>query len=958
MRSARASEIRGTLLRSRQQGQHAHRRRVGTAVIAFGWAYAVLALGSAFTAGSPTKPASAAAPRQETAPAVKINEVVYDPPVAGAEADSEWIELYNSGGESVDLAGWTVEDNRAARALPPIVVPSGGFIVVAGGTGFRSQYPAYAGLLVELDGAIGNGLGNTGDVVKLMGPSGAEADAMSYGGDAAALDPPVALVETGHSVERVPPGMDTDSAVDWVDQEQPSPGEPATTPPTSTATIEPPFSPTPVEPPADTPRLNEFLPAPRVVDWNGDGAVDSGDEWVEIINRGDVEWNLSGWQLDDVAEGGSAPWIAPAATVVPPRGYLLLFASTTGLTLNNSGDELRLLSPDGGVVDAAAYGSTQPDVAIARDPDGIGPWSDSLAPSPGSANPPDSSATATSIAGTTATATVPVAATGSPPAPTVQPGMTPAVLLPMLISEVMYDGQGTNDVGAEWIEVHNPGAVAVTLRGWAVADGVARDALPDVTVPAGGFVLVTAGPTPGAALVADGRIGNGLANKGDVVRLLGPAGEEVDAVSFGANLDAFDPSVPLAPPGASVERVPAGLDSDSAQDWWSQDPPTPGLAGAVPEPVPRVVINEVLPSPRFRDWDGDGAAGFEDEWIELYNAGNLPIRLRDWSLRVGDGRWEAPIPDPVIEAAGFIVVWRRDSGLFLNEADALALVRRDGVIADVVSWDRSPGSDRVWGRSADGAADWTDGLTPTPGMSNRLIVDAGSVQNLPRPPTVLEVAPLSALRGVRAGARVAVRGNVLVKPGVMGKRVFYVGDATGGVRVQVSGEGAEADLTEGDVVRLIGRYGFSFGEPQLRVADRDVMMESSGTPPDPVVVRTGELATFVGRLVKVAGRVDGWQPSTVYVDDGSGSATVLFRAATGTKRPWVERAQWLYAVGIVGRFAREPEKPGGYRLIPRGPSDIAAPSVLPSRLPAAGRAARSRYIPSSSRSTASAVAYD
>ncbi len=928
MTSAQLPEIRGP-----------HRLgRVAAAVVGFGCAYGGLAFVSTLGSGVPAAtPLSAADLRQAAARVVKINEVMYNPPVAGAEADSEWLELYNAGGEPADLGGWTVEDNRAARQIPAVLVPPGGFVILAGGGGFRAQYPAYAGLLVELDGAIGNGLGNAGDEVRLVDPSGAAVDGMSYGGDAAVLDPPVALVDTGHSVERVPAGLDTDSALDWVDQVQPSPGEQAFSPPTPTATLEPPSSPTTTGPPtADGPRLNELLPAPRVVDWNGDGLVDSGDEWVEITNRGDVEWDLSGWQLDDVAEGGSAPWVFPGGTGVPPRGYLLLFASTTGLALNNGGDELRLISADGATADTVRYASTRPDSSIARDPDGVGPWSDSLPPSPGRANAAGAVATTTPTAAETATASV--ATTASPPAPTAQPGSTPGAFFPLLISEVMYDGQDSgSDAAGEWVEVHNPGAVAVPLLGWSVGDGASHDELPDVSVPAGGFLVVAAGPTPGSAMVRDGRIGNGLANKGDVVRLLSPAGEEIDALSYGSNIAAFDPSVPLAQPGASVERIPSGLDTDSALDWWSQDPPTPGRAGAVPEPVPRIVINEVMPSPRSRDWDGDGMAGFEDEWIELFNAGGQPVRLRGWSLDVGDDRWHALLGDMVIEAQGFALIWRRTSGIFLNESDSLALVRGDGVVGDRVIWDRSPGADKVWGRPDDGAAGWTDGLEPTPGMSNRLTGTAHAASVPSRPSTIREIAPLSALSGVRTGERVAVRGSVLVRPGILGRRTFYLGDATGGIRVQITADGPEPDLNEGDVVRVIGRLGSTFGEPQLRVAERDVAKESAGAPVQPVEARTGALADFLGRLVRLSGRVDGWQPNLVYVDDGSGSASVLFRTEAGIRRPWVERTQWLQAVGIVGRFARDPQEPGGYRLMPRGPSDVAAPSLLPSRLPSAGR---------------------
>ena len=42
-----------------------------------------------------------------------------------------------------------------------------------------------------------------------------------------------------------------------------------------------------------------------------------------------------------------------------------------------------------------------------------------------------------------------------------------------------------------------------------------------------------------------------------------------------------------------------------------------------------VVLNEFLPSPAS-DWDGDGTANAEDEWIEFYNPSDAWIDLSGW----------------------------------------------------------------------------------------------------------------------------------------------------------------------------------------------------------------------------------------------------------------------------------------------------------------------------------------
>jgi len=156
---------------------------------------------------------------------VKINEVLYDPTQPGDEAGGEWLELYNAGGEPVELAGWTLSDNGASDRLPPLTLPPAGFAVVAASEAFRSVYPAFDGSLLVLDGGrIGNGLADKGDRLTLRDSDGRLADALSYGEDSTVLSPPVSGVAAGHSLERSPLGHDTDSAADFVDNPRPSPG--------------------------------------------------------------------------------------------------------------------------------------------------------------------------------------------------------------------------------------------------------------------------------------------------------------------------------------------------------------------------------------------------------------------------------------------------------------------------------------------------------------------------------------------------------------------------------------------------------------------------------------------------------------------------------------------------------------------------------------------------------------
>ncbi len=149
------------------------------------------------------------------------------------------------------------------------------------------------------------------------------------------------------------------------------------------------------------------------------------------------------------------------------------------------------------------------------------------------------------------------------------------------LSEVLSDPtEAGRDSPYEWVELVNVSASAVHTGGWQIGDATSTDVLPDLQVPAGGYVVV-AGK---AAVFADGipvlrlddgEIGSGLNNTGDAVRLIRPDGAEVDAISFGDNADVFDPGPAAPSAGATLGiRLPAG-DPDPG-NWGVTDHATPG----------------------------------------------------------------------------------------------------------------------------------------------------------------------------------------------------------------------------------------------------------------------------------------------------------------------------------------------------------------------------------------------
>ena len=175
----------------------------------------------------------------ESFPHVVINEVYYDPDAdhmqgggpTPDENDFEWIELYNPTGSAVNLKDWKITDNTGPErtiSTNNLDLDPGEFAVLAKAANVFTLWsiPSSAEE-IPLGQNFGNGLSNsthTGDRVILKDDSGIVIDQMSYAGDTTAFTPSAQDVAEGHSLERDPDGVDTDTIGDFVDRTTPTPG--------------------------------------------------------------------------------------------------------------------------------------------------------------------------------------------------------------------------------------------------------------------------------------------------------------------------------------------------------------------------------------------------------------------------------------------------------------------------------------------------------------------------------------------------------------------------------------------------------------------------------------------------------------------------------------------------------------------------------------------------------------
>lgn len=166
---------------------------------------------------------------------IVINEIYYRVDLShrfGSESESEWAELYNPTSSSVNLTGWSIEDNTSCDNIPGSpIIPAGGFAIVTttDETTFRSVWPAVPSdvIFITSPSAIGNGLANNDELMlrNSVCGSGFIVDHVSWGSNTAGLNPSVTSVPSdGISIERSPHGTDTNTNADFVQSSPPTPG--------------------------------------------------------------------------------------------------------------------------------------------------------------------------------------------------------------------------------------------------------------------------------------------------------------------------------------------------------------------------------------------------------------------------------------------------------------------------------------------------------------------------------------------------------------------------------------------------------------------------------------------------------------------------------------------------------------------------------------------------------------
>jgi len=314
--------------------------------------------------------------------------------------NDEFVEIFNPSGGAVDISGWTIKKSSGCGSSISTLLTINHGVILRPGQHFLAVTASNSSLTVGADQTFSPGIADDGGLA-LVSEAGTIVDRVGMCNETLYYEGlPLApmTANANQSYARQPAGKGCyDVNNNTLDFALLSPAQPqnraspiaicsgiVTFTPSRTPTATRQRTPTAPPPMPASLVINEFLPFPRA-DWNGDGRMDAGDEYIELINISTEAINLKGWYLDD-EEGGSPPYRLPERLILPGE-IVRFFGTETQILLSNGGDSVRLFHPNGRIVDAFTYPVVEAaEVTWCRLPDGKGSFGFVCRPTPGRPN--------------------------------------------------------------------------------------------------------------------------------------------------------------------------------------------------------------------------------------------------------------------------------------------------------------------------------------------------------------------------------------------------------------------------------------------------------------------------------------------------------------------------------------------------------------------------------------------
>lgn len=402
--------------------------------------------------------------------------------------------------------------------------------------------------------------------------------------------------------------------------------------------------------------INEVVTDPQV-DWNtnafdgsdGLGLIDTNDEWIELYVTANGA-NLTGWTIE-LNDGTDESGLIDAGGAFVTMNYI----SATGGTFldTDAGDYIVLGQPTTGSMDATITVILRDNTMAVVDQVEIAAGSGTFftGASTGIADEavcriPNGQDTDVELDDFVLTQST----LGTDNSPTGIVLINEAIVDPQQDWSTNgfdgSDGGGTIDSDDDWVELYIEDA-GLNLTKWTIELNDGTDESGSLEV-GGAFQVVnyisqtggTFSDTDAGDYLVLGTMTTGAINQSVTIVLRDAYNNLVDQVEIASGSGTMFTGNANDINDESVCRIPNGQDTDVEADDFVQ---TRATLGANNSPQGVVLINEIVTSPQ-QDWSAGGflddapggAAGSNDEWIELY-IGTSGLNLIKWNIAVIDG---------------------------------------------------------------------------------------------------------------------------------------------------------------------------------------------------------------------------------------------------------------------------------------------------------------------------------
>lgn len=482
----------------------------------------------------------------------------------------------------------------------------------------------------------------------------------------------------------------------------------------------------------------------------------------------------------------------------------------------------------------------------------------------------------------------------------------------IIINEIMPN---PNELEREWIELYNKTDYDIDLTGWTIEDntgdifgnGRGTQKLDVVSIPAHTYYV----------LIQGGHFNFRLNNSGDIL-ILKQKNKIIDQVTYGDFEDGnISDNAPAPSKGQSIGRLPNSKNTNNnLNDFVVFNFPTPGKENLEEKQAEKqaqktdkkpqietqkidedlslenaeIYLSEILPNPEGSD--------LKNEWIEIYNAEEEDVNLKNWQIKDESGKNYKIGKDLFIKAKDYLVFTRKETKIALNNnSETVQLISPSKEIVDEIDYEKAV-ENLSYARDENGNWFWTKILTP-------------GKKNIIKNDEEIKEIEVNDIKKMKNRTKIRIKGVVICPPGILGKHIFYI---NGGKIFSSKADFPKIELGDnieiegtisqsGNKINIKDRNSIKINNKKIKIVAKKITSDSVNE-------------NIENYLVEINGRITKKERNKLYLDDGDGEIEVYIKRTTKIKKGEFQKGQDLKVTGILVK------NNDNWQILPRYQNDI------------------------------------